>query len=485
MSSDGQGNRLAGPKYCYAARFDPSIAPTNADVDGLAVGVASVVINVCLRVLITWSPEDIEVGVRATLVQIHPILWSALWSTNHQELSLFDAEFALIVTSSPLTLYLVLASCFSLFGTKTGLYKRINSYRFITSAVGALVFPLWVALSIVLILSDHAFKDSYLCKGSTFVDWILDIPRSLFGSVAPGIANTPSLASFGAPLALLLFRRRSQIMAEVRRFLAGKLKSWERICVPWVFMKSAWCTLSSNHKWFIYILFTYLDVSWAIEVIVSSVSASSTTYLLSYGQVLSLFAAVPPFVLTVKFIYSSRWDLVRFIRHFSRLLLIEMVYLMTGKELDPLAQDNQLPLTHPTTLLPVLFPTLRRGRSGGNRGAGPWAGPAMSREVSHESPVEESRQPDDFVAEPMELPVHTGPRRERAKTTIESVKSICTIHRLSPLVTESIIRVLREDLSPIHEQQGYTSTSKRNPCADPEKIASTSPPLPTRSWTYG
>ena len=179
-------------------------------------------------------------GVWATLVQIHPILWSTLWSINRQELSLFDAEFALIVTSSPLTLYLVAASCFSLFGTKTGLYKRINSHRIITSAIGALVFPLWVALSLVLTLSDHAFKDSYLCKGSTFTDWILDLPWSLFTSVAPGIASTPPLASFGAPLALLLFRRRSQVMAEVRHCLAGNLTPWEWICMPWVLMKSAW-----------------------------------------------------------------------------------------------------------------------------------------------------------------------------------------------------------------------------------------------------
>ena len=61
-----------------------------------------------------------------------------------------------------------------------------------------------------------------------------------------------------------------------------------------------------------------------------------------------MFAAVPPFMSTMKFVYSHRWDLLRFFRRLPKLCLAEMKYLATGIEPDSLVQGNDLPSVRST-----------------------------------------------------------------------------------------------------------------------------------------
>ena len=69
----------------------------------------------------TWSPGDVDVGIQSLLIQVYPILLSVLLSIdvniNKNQLSTFDAAFALTLSSSPLTVYLVVASIGDLCGT--------------------------------------------------------------------------------------------------------------------------------------------------------------------------------------------------------------------------------------------------------------------------------------------------------------------------------------------------------------------------------
>lgn len=58
---------------------------------------------------------------------------------------------------------------------------------------------------------------------------------------------------------------------------------------------------------------------------------------------LSLFAAVPPLIPTAKLIYTSRWDLLRFLRRLPRLFLAEVAFLLTGIESCPPNQVTHLP----------------------------------------------------------------------------------------------------------------------------------------------
>ena len=47
-------------------------------------------------------------------------------------------------------------------------------------------------------------------------------------------------------------------------------------------------TIGNHHKWCVYCLFAYFDVTWVYQVIVFAVDVSGKGYVLSYGQVCPL-----------------------------------------------------------------------------------------------------------------------------------------------------------------------------------------------------
>ena len=122
-----------------------------------------------------WPSAEVETGVMATIAQFYAILLSTLSSVNRQQLSLFDANYALVVSSSPFAIYLVLSSIRSLLGFDTNLFKRVKSYPRVIRFFGALLLPLWLGLRLTLRLSTKAFKDSELCENPTFKDMSLDL----------------------------------------------------------------------------------------------------------------------------------------------------------------------------------------------------------------------------------------------------------------------------------------------------------------------
>jgi hypothetical protein len=266
---------------------------------------AGLIFILCPGILVTWSPRGIDVGVQASLIQFYPILLSTLLSINRKDLSLYDASYALLLSSSPLTIYLVVASICDLFGFETDFYKRIKFHRRTIRTLGVLVPLLWLWLSLTLRFSNRAFVNSELCRNSSFKDWLSDLFWSLmvyitfFGGQFLGLGFLPAC---GLAFGLCLFRRRSQMMEDFRAVREGGSKSWGELCMPWTLMKCAWCvsavvvpnwpnltpsrcTVDRHHKWCVYFLFAYLDYCWAYRVILSAIRAAQGGYVLSYGQV--------------------------------------------------------------------------------------------------------------------------------------------------------------------------------------------------------
>ena len=264
--------------------------------------------------MVTWSQDDIDREIWATLLQIYPILLSTFLSIGRDQLSLFDANFTLNITSSPLTVYLVISSLSTLFWIlvglckndgprkQIGLYRQIRSHHLITSVLGTLVLLLWFALSVTIRMSGSAFIDSSSCQGSTFSGWFVDFLQFVFFSIViPGRAGFFPLLFFGEFLLLILVRRWPKIFGEIQSYLAGIPKLWKIFFAPWAFMKFIWYvqlihgtsnqnlkltrkTANKDHKWFIYCLFFWLDLSWSYRIISASINASEG-YQLTYGQV--------------------------------------------------------------------------------------------------------------------------------------------------------------------------------------------------------
>ena len=270
-------------------------------------------------ILVTWSPENTDVGIRASLIQIYPILLSTLLSINRQTLDLFDASTALLLTSSPLTVYLVVASICGLFGFETDLYKGTQFHRRTFYILGALVLPLWLGLSMTLSLSGRAFVWSMYCRGSTFKDWLSELFQSLESSSPfwPVYLDwrIGVLPAFALTFGLCLFRRRSRLMESFQADMEGASKVRGTLRIPWSLLKCAWCvclivalsqpslmpprrTVSNNHGWCTGCLFMYLDYNWAYHVIGSARNALVGGYALSYGQVSLLLCSGTGRILT-------------------------------------------------------------------------------------------------------------------------------------------------------------------------------------------
>jgi len=189
--------------------------------------------------MVTWSPGDVDLGIQSLLVQFYPILLSTLLSINRDQLSTSDASFALLLSSSPLTIYLVVTSIADLCGIQTGLYKRIKSHRSIIRTFGASLLLVWTGLSMTAIMSTSAFKDSS-CFPGTFVDWLWYIALFLlYFFIYPGGPGVgfPGLGWVTLiPWFICLARRWSQVRADVRLHSEGASRL--RVFCTWV--KCAW-----------------------------------------------------------------------------------------------------------------------------------------------------------------------------------------------------------------------------------------------------
>ena len=204
-----------------------------------------------------WSTADIDSGVIASIAQLYCILLSTLLSINRQQLSLFDANYALIVTSSPLTIHIVFASIRELLGFKTRFFERIKHHPRAIYLFGAPLLPLWFGLELTLPLSGRAFIDSELCSDSNFRDFVA-------GAIP---CSNSMICSF---------------------LLYDNVKLWNLVaasCLCGFYPASTIMCTRDHDRRLVYPSLVLIDVCWIINVISSALLASGKGYVLSYGQV--------------------------------------------------------------------------------------------------------------------------------------------------------------------------------------------------------
>jgi len=131
------------------------------------------------------SPPEVSTSILLLYSQTIPILIATLASIKSTNLTLLDAHFALSVTASPMSVYLVITAILHLiFKEDTSLYTKIRSSeaKKIILGFGLLLPALWISLSVVLSFSTTAFKNSFLCahmEFGLFVKFL--IASSMFG----------------------------------------------------------------------------------------------------------------------------------------------------------------------------------------------------------------------------------------------------------------------------------------------------------------
>ena len=194
--------------------------------------------------MVTWSPENVGMALQSLLFQIYPILLSTLLSVKRGQLSMIDAQFAVAVSSSPLTVYLVVASIGDLIGTKTHLYKQIKSNRLVIRALGAMVLPLWIALTMTISISTDAFKDSF-CNDTGLKVWFTDLGWLLYSFLLyPGLlgwfSDIYTTTIIFPPVLFFLAKHWGQVVVGIRAYGKRISTPWRWLLAPWIFVKCVW-----------------------------------------------------------------------------------------------------------------------------------------------------------------------------------------------------------------------------------------------------
>ena len=198
-----------------------------------------------------------------------------------------------------------------------------------------------------------------------------------------------------------------------------------------------------------------------------------------------MFSALPPLISVVKLCYFRRLDLLHSLRRVPRSFRAEVAFLLTGNESGPPTEDSPLPfhitlspkkstldkpddqsiqeasvsIPSPRFSLQLTKPpTYSSGRSSLEEPGEPEEVTAGSEHIPQRdhAPSERARSPTPLVADvPLAMIRDIILALPRDKTTESTVGLICATHELDPLITASVMRVVRENLSPADERQRY------------------------------
>ena len=198
----------------------------------------------CSGIQTGWSDEAIDTQVMSAIFQAYCILIPTLLSVGHEELSIFDANYALTVTLSPFMVQLVFSSIRDALGFETSLFGQIKSHHRIIHFPVALFLILWFGLRLTLRLSSKAFQDSELCGSPTPKGLLVDLLLLFVPATGP-------TGGFWMVLSFLLLFAFSCVIEGLHKavtsFLTRQggalepLRLHKRLSELWVTAKDLWC----------------------------------------------------------------------------------------------------------------------------------------------------------------------------------------------------------------------------------------------------
>ena len=124
-----------------------------------------------IAILLRWSKHDLKTSIFMLLSQVYPILIATASSIGSGNLSLFDAHYAVAVTASPLTVYLVYSSFRDVFRRPNILFQKLTSSKAVVRCLGLLLPLLWLFVNLMTSFYTKAFNGSELCRGMTLSLW--------------------------------------------------------------------------------------------------------------------------------------------------------------------------------------------------------------------------------------------------------------------------------------------------------------------------
>ncbi|KAF8967420.1 hypothetical protein BDZ97DRAFT_1916712 [Flammula alnicola] len=339
------------PSDCFTAQTIPQLFGNdalNSDVGGVAVAISNIVINIVLPILLRWAEDDVHTTVFMLLSQVYPIMIATALSINTDNLSLFDAHFAVAVTASPVSFYLAYSSIRDAVGRPNTLFQKLKFGKRLIRLLGLALPILWLGVNLVISFSPRAFRNSpEYCQKMTFLGWVefqtvsnfvgvLDVMgrRDLWNDLqGRGGLGALSLAAMWI-WAIYLVRHRHDIYDEMRfrRQVQQSGQQHRRLAIRILVAvynvpASSWFVVTKSHPWMIFVIVICLHWSWVLGI---AKGMTIQRYQFSYGQIMSLFSIIPPLLSVIKLLRSRIQDLLTFSRSLPASFVEGLTFLVTG-----------------------------------------------------------------------------------------------------------------------------------------------------------
>ncbi|KAI0080981.1 hypothetical protein K474DRAFT_1657161 [Panus rudis PR-1116 ss-1] len=276
--------------YCTNPPLDDSCSfgyCPNPDVAGPLVRIASYITNICLSILIFYSPGSATEAFWSQVITIYSFLLTCILSIKLKTITRYHALLAVTLGFSPLSLFLVIYAIISFFYKKHRLNMLIgdkhNTNRFLLILAGVM----WLGALIYSIMPAHYHHFAqYSCEEVEGPKGIILLAPFILARTGPFfgvlIALPMVLVSVSWVVALLL--QRKTIWPPGQKFSPHFARAWSVVGRNYSFIHFMSLVCVPNIYWIC-----------LIEVITTLIGADEE-FSLSFGQVLAMFVAVPPMI---------------------------------------------------------------------------------------------------------------------------------------------------------------------------------------------
>ncbi|KAJ7239282.1 hypothetical protein C8J57DRAFT_1565198 [Mycena rebaudengoi] len=254
----------------------------NPDMMGFVVRLSSVVLNLLKGILIAWGTKaDSDAALTALLVQMGSVVLCTHISIIRGQLTFIDGFFALTIVNSPIAGYIIWTNLPQLYYWIRG-DKKMQNWN---SALVVVLFSGWISLHALVWIKGRKFPGENCGSMSA---------KTYFSSVVlSGILSSISPIGTAALLFPLVFYPIYAFHHSRRgSFALAKRKGLSRFD----------SSVLLQHRLPVYFIIFYSYIYWLLAFALDTVEAG---YDFSYGQSLSVVAATPTMIVTLRMLLST------------------------------------------------------------------------------------------------------------------------------------------------------------------------------------
>ncbi|CAL1708936.1 unnamed protein product [Somion occarium] len=285
--------------YCVNPASDDSCPfgyCPNGDIAGPLVRIASYITNLCLSILIFYSPKSAEDAFWSQVLSIYSLLITCVVSIFQTSLTRFHAAIATVITGSPLSFYLFIYCVASFWYKKHRLNGIVGEGHLAARSLILIAGVVWVCLLVYILVPTH-FSDfsQESCETQliplanylyVFPFRVLPFLRTEVPSLLVLVVGFLSLTVISWIVAILLQRKTIWPPGEKWSPHFGR----------------TWSVIGRNYSFLHFVSIVVIPTAYWISVVEigCGVALNDLEFSLSFGQVMAMFVALPPLLSTLR-----------------------------------------------------------------------------------------------------------------------------------------------------------------------------------------